>query len=366
MSQTIGILGAGQLGRMLALAGYPLGLRFRFLDPAHDPPAARLGEHIRAPFDDKAALARFAQDLTVVTYEFENVPASALSVLEPLCIIHPGVKALEVSQDRVAEKSLCRQLGISTATFAAVDSEEYLERALASVGLPAVLKTRRLGYDGKGQAVARDISEARKALSTLGASGLIAESFVPFQRELSIISARAENGEIVHYPLTENQHRLGILRVSRAPAVISSGLESEARNIISKVMEALNYVGVLTIELFEAQGRLLVNEMAPRVHNSGHWTIDGAVTSQFENHLRAILGLPLGSTEQKNPVCMFNFIGKTPELNKLLEITGCHVHLYGKSERSGRKLGHCTVVGKSPTELQEKYEHVLALIRDDG
>lgn len=341
----IGILGAGQLGRMLALAGYPLGFEFRFLDPAPDSPSRHLGEFINAPYDDEAALTRFVDGLDLVTFEFENVPAAVLDFLGGRVPASPPREALATGQDRLSEKNLFRELGIETSPFATVDSHNDLERAVAELGLPAVLKTRRLGYDGKGQFVLRDATDIDRAWDELGGVPLILEGFVDFDRELSIIAVRGRGGgETVFYPLTENTHEGGILRRSRAPAPdLDLALQATAEEYARRVLDRLDYTGVLTIELFQCGERLLANELAPRVHNSGHWTIEGAETSQFENHLRAIAGLPLGSTETVGYSEMINLIGTTPDPAEILARTGAHLHLYGKAARPGRKLGHVTI-----------------------
>lgn len=316
----LGCLGGGQLGRMLALAGVPLGLRFRFLDPSPEACAGEVGELLVGPFDDVTLLDRLADGAEVVTYEFENVPVDAAKRVGAL----PGVRALEEGQDRLREKQLFGRLEIPTARFG----------SLEETGLPAVVKSRRLGYDGKGQRVVHTVESLR--------GGEIAEALVPFTRELSLVSVRARDGAMAFYPLAENVHRDGILRVSRAPAVAAP--EELAQDYARRLLEELDYVGVLALELFEVDGALLANEFAPRVHNSGHWTIDGAPTSQFENHLRAILGLPLGSTDAVGACVMVNLVGSAPPLEELLALPGAHVHLYGKARRPGRKIGHVTLI----------------------
>lgn len=342
----IGILGAGQLGRMLALAGYPLGLEFRFLDPAPDSPSRHLGEFICAPYDDEAALAQFIEGLDLVTFEFENVPARVLAYLEAHLPTFPPRQALATGQDRLAEKTLFRELGIETSPFATVDTREDLEAAVAEIGLPAILKTRRLGYDGKGQFRIRARGDLDDAWKALGGVPLILEGFVDFDRELSIIAVRGRNGETVFYPLTENHHEGGILRRSHAPAPrLDPELQDTAERYAALVLDRLAYTGVLAIELFQRGDELLANELAPRVHNSGHWTIEGAETSQFENHLRAICGFPLGDTTPRGESTMLNLIGSIPAPESILAIPGAHLHLYGKAPRPGRKLGHLTIVG---------------------
>ena len=349
---TVGVLGAGQLGRMLALAGVPMGLRFAYYDPSPDAPAAALGAFHCGRWDDGARLDAFASACDVVTYEFENVPVDVARRIEAKRPVHPAPRALEVAQDRIHEKSLFRELGIETAPFATVDGPEDLERALATMGLPAVLKTRRDGYDGKGQRVIRDDSEAAAARSELGGSGLILEGFVPFDRELSILAARGIDGSLAFWPLVENVHREGILRVSTAPAPgCDTRMTEAASSIARRVLDHLGYVGVLAIELFECGGRLLANEMAPRVHNSGHWTIEGAETSQFANHVRAVCGWPLGRTEPRGVAAMVNLVGTAPEAVDVLRIPGANLHLYDKAPRPGRKLGHVTFVERDHEAL---------------
>ncbi len=355
----IGILGAGQLGRMLALAGYPLGLEFRFLDPAPDSPARHLGEFINAPYDDEAALAEFVTDLDLVTFEFENVPAHVLEYLETRLPAAPSRQALATGQDRLAEKTLFRELGIETSPFATIDSRADLERAVTELGLPAVLKTRRLGYDGKGQFVLRTTADIDRAWEELGDVPLLLEAFVAFDRELSIIAARGLNGETACYPLTENHHEEGILRLSRAPAPrLDQELQTTAERYAGLVLDQLGYTGVLTIELFQRGDQLLANELAPRVHNSGHWTIEGAETSQFENHLRAICGLPLGSTAPRGISAMLNLIGTTPDPAAVLAIPGAHLHLYGKEPRPRRKIGHITLRADDPETLRRRLDEL--------
>jgi 5-(carboxyamino)imidazole ribonucleotide synthase len=361
----IGVLGAGQLGRMLALAGYPLGLRFAFVDASGDAPAGHLGPLTVAAWDDHAALDAFAEQVDLVTYEFENVPVAAAERLAARVPVFPPPGALDVAQDRLKEKTLFRDLDVGTAPFAAVDTREDLDRALGAIGFPAVLKTRTEGYDGKGQRVLRRPEDVGAAFTAIGGRPLLLEGFVPFTRELSILAARSRTGETAFWPLVENVHRDGILRLSIAPAPDTSAtLSDEAAAIATKVLEALDYVGVLAIELFEHEGQLLANEMAPRVHNSGHWTIEGAVTSQFENHLRAVLGYPLGATGAVGVSAMVNLIGETPDPAAVLEIDGAHLHLYGKPARPGRKLGHVTLVKPQRASLDAALARVATLLSE--
>ncbi|HEV2103479.1 MAG TPA: 5-(carboxyamino)imidazole ribonucleotide synthase [Candidatus Acidoferrum sp.] len=352
---TIGILGGGQLGYMLALAGYPLGLHFRFLDPSPEAPVGRIANRVTADFSDQQALEKFSHGLEVVTYEFENVPVAAAKFLAERVPVYPPAVALEEAQERLREKRLFRGLEIPTTEFAEISKREDLDAAVRQVGLPAMLKTCRMGYDGKGQWLLRTAEDVEKARPELPDVQLILERFVPFTRELSILGVRGRGGEIAFYPLIENHHRDGILRLSLAPAPnLTPNLQQEAERAARKVLEALDYVGVLCIEFFEMGGRLLANEMAPRVHNSGHWTIEGAVTSQFENHLRAILGMPLGSTAAVGVSAMINLIGETPESAEVLNVPNAHLHLYGKEPRAGRKLGHVTVRADQFDKLQQR------------
>jgi 5-(carboxyamino)imidazole ribonucleotide synthase len=352
---TIGILGGGQLGYMLALAGYPLGLHFRFLDPSPEAPVGRIANRVTADFSDEQALEKFSHGLEVVTYEFENVPVTAAKFLAERVPVYPPAVALEQAQERLREKRLFRKLDIPTTEFAEIAKREDLDAAVKQVGLPAMLKTCRMGYDGKGQWLLRTAEDVEKARAELPDVPLILEKFVPFTRELSILGVRGRGGEAAFYPLIENHHRGGILRLSLAPAPnLVASLQQEAEHAARKVLEALGYVGVLCIEFFEVGGRLLANEMAPRVHNSGHWTIEGAVTSQFENHLRAILGMPLGSTAAGGVSAMINLIGEIPESAEVLNVSNAHLHLYGKEPRAGRKLGHVTVRADHFEKLQQR------------
>ncbi|MBL0345659.1 5-(carboxyamino)imidazole ribonucleotide synthase [Candidatus Villigracilis affinis] len=345
----IGILGAGQLGRMLALAGYPLGHRFRFLDPASDSPAGLLADHLALGYTDKSALEQFAEGLDVVTYEFENVPVEAARHLEKFVPVYPPSLALEKAQDRFVEKSFFQELGIPTPKFT-IDLN-------SSFSFPAVLKTRRMGYDGKGQSIVHSQAEvaAEKAVDC------ILEEFVSFDRELSIIAVRNKSGETKFYPLIENHHRDGILRLSLVIGNVSAELQKQAEEYATRVMSALNYVGVLTIEFFEKDGQLLANEMAPRVHNSGHWTIEGAITSQFENQVRAVCDAPLGSTNPLGVCAMVNLVGTLPDETSILKIEGAHLHLYDKAPRPKRKLGHITLVEKDVATLNEKLDEIRKL-----
>ncbi len=358
---TIGILGGGQLGYMLALAGYPLDFHFRFLDPSPQAPVGRIAARVTADYTDFEALEKFAHGLALVTYEFENVPVEAARFLQKMVPVYPPPRALEAAQDRRSEKKLFQQLGIPTTEFSDVDSAHDLESAVRKIGLPAVLKTCRLGYDGKGQWVLRSSEEVQRAKTAIPAAPLILEQFVKFSRELSILAVRARSGETAFYPLVENHHRGGILRLSLAPAPnLAAQLQSEAESAARRVLDALDYVGVLAIELFECDGRLLANEMAPRVHNSGHWSIEGAVTSQFENHLRAVSGLPLGDTRTLGLSAMLNLIGELPDPAEILAIPDAHLHVYGKSLRPGRKVGHLTLRAACAEQLTQRLSQLPA------
>ncbi|HTY49450.1 MAG TPA: 5-(carboxyamino)imidazole ribonucleotide synthase [Steroidobacteraceae bacterium] len=357
----IGVIGAGQLGRMLALAGYPLGQQCLFLDPASGAPASALAPQIVAPFTDAARLAQLAARTEVLTFDWENVSVESLRALGRGVRIRPPVAALAAAQDRVREKRLFEQLAIPTTRWQAVDSPRSLQRALRGIGLPAVLKTRRLGYDGKGQAVVRTAAEAMQALAGLGGVPLLYEELVPFDFEVSVIAARSTRGEVVVYPLNRNLHAGGILRLTRAPGG-GPALQRQAARYVRRLLEHFRYAGVLTLEFFVRRGRLLANEMAPRVHNSGHWTIEGAVTSQFENHLRAILGLPLGAAAAVGHAAMINLLGRMPPRERVLAQAGVHLHDYGKQERPGRKLGHCTIVAATARDRDARVRALLAVV----
>jgi 5-(carboxyamino)imidazole ribonucleotide synthase len=349
------VLGGGQLGRMLGLAGIPLGCSFAFLDPVDAAPAAAVGELVVGALDDIGAAERAAKGAAVVTYEWEGVPSSTARALEPLAPVWPPARALDVAQDRLVEKQTLRDLGIATGEFRSVDTRDELYDAVGVLGLPAVLKTRRGGYDGKGQAVLHTERDIGDAFATLGGVPLILEAFVAFDRELSIVAVRAHDGEVRCWPAVENVHRDGILRVTRAPAPgVDEALQARAEASIRPLLGALDYVGVCCVELFEVGGRLLANEIAPRVHNSGHWTIEGADTSQFENHVRAILGMPLGSTAARGVAAMVNCIGTLPDRDVVLRIAGVHFHDYGKEPRPGRKLGHVTVTADDVATLEAR------------
>ncbi|HWW21952.1 MAG TPA: 5-(carboxyamino)imidazole ribonucleotide synthase [Steroidobacteraceae bacterium] len=356
---TIGIVGAGQLGQMLALAGYPLGLDFLFVDRSADAPAARVAPILTGELNDPRLLAQLARRSDVVSFDWENVDVTALRKAAGRTRLAPPLRALAVAQDRLSEKKAFVRLSIPTTHFEAVDSRAALEQAVTRIGLPGVLKTRRLGYDGKGQYVLRTVADIQHAWQTLGSAPLIYEELVPFDYEASIIGARSRSGEIAIYPLNRNYHLGGILRLTLAPWP-APRLNRLAAAHLRRVLRAFNYVGVLAIEYFVHRGRLVANEMAPRVHNSGHWTIEGAVTSQFENHIRAITGLPLGDVSARGHSAMINLIGNIPRADRFLREPGLHWHDYGKQPRPGRKLGHCTLVEQTATRRNVRARTLLA------
>ncbi len=366
---TVGVLGGGQLARMLALAGAPLGLRLLVLDSAADACAGQFAPMLHADYQDLAALEQFAQKVDVATFDFENVPATSAQWLAQRVPVFPNPRALAVAQDRLAEKSLFRELGIPVPKFADIPDRAALDAAIARIGTPCILKTRRLGYDGKGQfrlpaaaGEAAVLAAADAAWQALGAQaagvGLILEAFVPFQREISVVAVRSREGEFRAWPLTENWHEHGILSASLAPATLDAATADQAIAHARAVAQALDYVGVFALELFLRDGRLLANEMAPRVHNSGHWTIEGARTSQFANHLRAVLGLPLGCTRMLGHACMLNWIGQLPDARAVLADPCGHWHDYGKSPRAGRKVGHATLRADTADELAQALQRV--------
>lgn len=365
----VGVIGGGQLGRMLGQAASPLGIQCTFVEPAPDPSAAPTGRVLAGAYDDREVLARLAEACDVVTYEFENVPVDAARWLAERVPVHPAPEALHVAQDRLHEKRFFRDNGVACAAFAPVASVAELRAAIEHIGLPAILKTRRMGYDGKGQLYLADPEQADAAFAGLGGVPCLLERVVPFDRELSILIARGTSGRVVTWPLVENRHAGGILRWSVAPAPEHgpplAALQAEADALAKRLVEALDYVGVLAVELFQLGDRLLANEMAPRVHNSGHWSIEGAFTSQFENHLRAVLGLPLGRTDTPLPCGCVNLLGRVPPLPELLAIDGARVHLYGKQPRPGRKLGHVTVQGRDLAEVRARLDAVRALTERD-
>lgn len=369
----VAVLGGGQLGRMLGLAGIPLGIECRFLDPAGDrAPASAVGAVTAGVLDDVSAALDVARDAAVVTYEWEGVPvATAQAVVDAGHTMHPPPGALAVAQDRLAEKETFASLGIPTAPYRAVDDLPGLQTAIAALGTPAILKTRRGGYDGKGQVRIESPADADAAWRAIGGPDRILEGFVPFTRELSVLAVRGADGDTGVWPIVENRHTRGILRVSVAPAPdLGRDVTDAAVAIAGRVLDALDYVGVLAIELFEVPTptgpTLVANEMAPRVHNSGHWTIEGAETSQFENHLRAILGLPLGATGARGASAMVNIVGAEPARDLLLAVPGTHWHGYDKAPRPGRKLAHVTITAPDAATRDERLAAVRTLSRDGG
>lgn len=357
---TVGIVGAGQLGRMLALAGYPLGLDFLCLDPSSDAPAGQVAPLLHGAFTDRRLLTRMARRCEVLTFDWENVPAASLRAVARLhgARICPPIAALAAGQDRVAEKRLFERLKIPTTRWQAVHSRAQLSRAISRIGLPGVLKIRRFGYDGKGQALIRTLADADLAWSRLGEAPLLYEEWIAFDCEASIIGARSVRGELAIYPLCGNVHGEGILRLTCAPFGPPRWQRLAAR-YLARVLEHFRYTGILTLEFFVRGERLIANEMAPRVHNSGHWTIEGAATSQFENHLRAILGLPLGAVHALGHSAMINLIGRMPARRVLLGYPGLHLHDYGKQERPGRKVGHCTLVEPTAARRDARARRLL-------
>lgn len=365
----LGILGGGQLARMLALAAAPLGVRTLVVDSAADACAGQVATLITADWTDYVALEAFARQVDVVTFDFENVPAETAHWLAQRVAVFPAPRALAVAQDRLAEKTLFRECGLATPDFMAIDTRADLDRALSTIGAPAILKTRRLGYDGKGQFRLRSLADADAAWAALGtqasAHGLILEAFVPFERELSVIAVRSRDGGFRTWPLTQNWHTDGVLSLSLAPAPDVGTLQERATQLARTLAERLEYVGVFALELFVKDGQLLGNEMAPRVHNSGHWTIEGAITSQFENHVRAVLGMPLGDTAARGLSAMFNWIGELPDAAPVLSAVDAHWHDYGKQPRPGRKVGHATVCAVNAKQMVERLGGIAhALGRD--
>jgi 5-(carboxyamino)imidazole ribonucleotide synthase len=363
---TIGILGGGQLARMLAMAGARLGHRFLVVDNVADACAGDVAPLLRADWNDATALADFARRVDVATFDFENVPAPTALHLAEHTRVFPPPAALAVAQDRLAEKTLFREIGLDTPAFAPVATRAELDQAIAAIGFPSVLKTRRLGYDGKGQRVLRTAADVEAAWTVLGGAELILESFVEFDREISILGVRSHRGEFRHYPPTRNWHVEGVLSASLALPGDAAEPCVQAVAHARALADRLDYVGVLALELFVAGGRVLGNELAPRVHNSGHWTIEGCSCSQFENHLRAVLGLPLGDTTALAPAVMLNWIGELPDAGAALAEPHVHWHDYGKQPRPGRKVGHATLCAPSPAVLQDRLRRLGRVLDREG
>jgi len=359
----IGILGGGQLARMLALGGHPLGAKFVILDPAPDACAAAAAGQVVGDYDDTGKLDEFSAQVDVVTYEFENVPAEGVKYLAAgKTPVYPSPQALAASRDRLNEKTLFRELGIPTPDFAAVNSLDDLKKAVRETGLPAVLKTRTMGYDGKGQAVIKTEGDIDTAWTTVGKAECVLEGFVTFTREISVIAARGRSGETLFYPVGENTHSNGILHHNVIVNGFDDPMQKTAEDYSRRLLDYFGYVGILSLELFDANGMLMANEIAPRVHNTGHWTIEGAETSQFENHIRAVMGLPLGSTSPTGYSAMVNFIGSIPPPESVLTIKGAHYHSYDKKGKPGRKIGHATVRCDDKKEMLSGLEKLLALV----
>ncbi len=353
MSARIGVLGGGQLGRMMAQAAAHLDIRFRFWDPSPDACAAPFGEHLRAPYDDPDAAKRFCEGLDAATYEFENIPAETARAIAQRVPLRPSARSIELTQDRLTEKNFLQEAGAPPAPYAPVASDAELDVALARLGRPAVLKTRRFGYDGKGQTVIRSDTDLPAARELAASAPCVLESFIGFTRELSVVAVRTQTGHVATYPVTENIHADGILRASLAPA---AGRPPAAADIAVRICEALDHVGALCVELFDTPAGLLVNEIAPRVHNSAHWTIDATPASQFENHARAVVGMELGDTGATTPAVMLNLIGALPDATAVSAIDpDARLHLYDKAPRPGRKVGHLTLVGDRLAERVERF-----------
>jgi 5-(carboxyamino)imidazole ribonucleotide synthase len=357
----IGIVGAGQLGRMLGLAAIPLGISCRFLDKAHDAPAAALGAIRLGALDDVDAVVGLASEVDVVTTEIENVAPEALEAAARHCRVAPPASVIAAAQDRLFEKQLFADFDIPTAAYSTLDGPRDAEALVVSQDRPRLIKTRRLGYDGRGQRLVSSTSEAIAAFETLGSVPAIAEELVGFAGEVSLIGVRARSGSMAFYPLCANVHRDGILATTIAP-YRDADLQKQAESWVGRLLEQTDYVGVLTVEFFVTSNGLVANEMAPRVHNSGHWTIEGAETSQFENHIRAVADLPLGSTAMRGHAAMLNLIGAMPDRSTVLALAGTHLHDYGKSPRPGRKVGHCTLVDSSRSRLLRRFAALQSTI----
>lgn len=362
----VGILGGGQLAQMLAQAGKDLGLKFKFICPDEHACASRYAEQIRKAYDDQSAHQELIDWADVITYEFENIPTDMVRKLEQSSTLYPPSGALATAADRMSEKTMFNALGIGTADYRAINSLQDLEKAIETIGRPSILKTRSDGYDGKGQVVIRDNTNLSEAWDTLLGVPCILESMVDFDREVSIIASRKPNGDIEFFPLTENHHREGILRLSLC--LDKEPLQSKAEDMVRKITEHLSYVGTVALELFQKGDALLANEIAPRVHNSGHWTQDGTNVSQFENHLRAVCDLDLVKPELLAPAAMVNLIGTLPDGEQVQKYPSSVSHVYGKSERPGRKLGHINLTAKKATteQFEEQLVSLLELVGEDG
>jgi 5-(carboxyamino)imidazole ribonucleotide synthase len=360
----VGIVGGGQLARMLAIAGTPLNLRFAFLDPSGDACAAPLGTYLKGAYDDSECLSYIAEHADVVTYEFENVPNSSVQYLSSHVPVFPSPDALAIARDRLNEKNLFTQLAVPTVPYEAVNSLSDLKNAVEKIGFPSILKTRVFGYDGKGQRILYGAEDIAPAWNEYGGVPMVLERLVDFDRELSCIAVRARNGKTEFYPPSENVHQKGILRVAWSRPEDEMTLQIQEYTL--KVLDKLDYVGVLAIEFFQVGNMLLANEIAPRVHNSGHWTIEGAQTSQFENHLRAILGLPLGATEAVGFTAMINCIGQVPDMEAVMSIPGAHFHWYGKKLLADRKVGHITIRSDDQDKLETHVNQLLQSMIDCG
>jgi 5-(carboxyamino)imidazole ribonucleotide synthase len=362
----VGVIGSGQLGRMMALAGIPLDVEFVFFDEALTSPSSMLGQTIQPSSEN--ALQVFLNSVDVVTYESENTDADLVANITKVKPVHPGENSLRKSQHRLTEKNNFRELGIQTADFLRVTSKQELITATEKLGLPIVLKTTTMGYDGKGQAVVKVVEDIDSAWEALKDNELIAEAFVTFSRELSVIAVRDTQGNTKVYPLAENDHTDGILRVSRVPAAnLSNDKQQQATDYITTLLDSLNHVGVLTLELFDTENGLIANEMAPRVHNSGHWTIEGTPSSQFENHVRAICGMPLGCTDSRpNHAAMINIIGKHGDREKVLSMPNGFLHTYSKTERLNRKIGHINLMANTREELEASIKELAPFISECG
>jgi 5-(carboxyamino)imidazole ribonucleotide synthase len=357
----LGILGGGQLARMLSLAAYPLGIRPACLDPSADACASQVSPVVLGNFNDADALSRFLEKVDLVTYETENIPLDCALSVSKTHSLYPSASILQIAQDRLLEKTFFKNLGIPTPKFYPINSKESLQEACAQLNFPAVLKTRRMGYDGKGQILLQKTEDIANAWATLEGQDLILEEFVRFTYEVSQICVRSSSKETRFYPLVHNHHQQGILRWSEAPHN-QEKLQGLAQQYAKLILEKMNYVGILTIEFFFDGAQLLANEMAPRVHNSGHWTIEGSQTSQFDNHLRAIFNWPLGSTDTLGHCFMLNCIGQMPNLGSTLAIPGAHYHAYGKSSKPLRKLGHVTLVEPDAKRYDLAKAQILSLL----